>query len=93
MKLIECPLNGVRSVQEFVCGGAVTREPLPDAPAKAWAEYVFADDNSRGTVDEWWCHVASAYWFIVRRNRSTNAVTATYTIDQYFAESTGQEKK
>ena len=73
-------------MQEFVCGGEVSHEPSPDASTSEWAEYVFVDDNSRGIVDEWWCHIASAYWFIVRRNRSSNAVIDTYTVDQYFSD-------
>ena len=85
MKLIECPLNGLRNVQEFVCAGEVTEEPEPDAPAREWASHVFLDENSTGTVDEWWCHVASAYWFIARRNRSSNAIIATFTVDDYFS--------
>jgi len=34
MKLINCPLNGPRNAQEFVCAGEVKNEPVQDADTK-----------------------------------------------------------
>ena len=89
MKLLKCPLNGIRNVQEFVCGGDVKIEPTPDAAIIDWSDFVFGEDNRSDCVAEWWCHIASGYWFIVSRNRSSNAVVATFTVGEYFASDSG----
>lgn len=86
MKIIHCPLNGPRNVQEFVFGGDIVAEPEPDASTKEWSNYVFIENNLCGIVDEWWCHVASSFWFIVRRDRSNDEILATYTVQEYFKE-------
>ena len=60
MKILHCPLNGPRNIQEFVYGGEV--EPMPDQDAGSdteWTDYVFLEDNRAGLVREWWLHVAS----------------------------------
>jgi sarcosine oxidase subunit delta len=58
MKIINCPMNGPRNAQEFVCGGEVKQLPdVRDAGAQQWADYIFMENNSAGVVREWWCHV------------------------------------
>jgi sarcosine oxidase, subunit delta len=85
VKIINCPLNGPRNVQEFVCAGEVIQEPLQDAPIEAWADFVFLENNTLGVVHEWWCHVASNYWFIVTRDTASEEILATHTRDDFFA--------
>ena len=84
MKLIRCPLNGTRNLQEFVFGGDVVAEPEPDAAESDWSNHVFLEANLNGVVDEWWCHVATSYWFIARRDRASDEFIATWTTDEYF---------
>ena len=70
MKIMTCPLNGPRNISEFVCAGEVQREPDPNRCSDAeWADYVFLHENDAGVVQEWWCHVPTAYWFIAERTR------------------------
>ena len=85
MKIIDCPLNGPRNAQEFICGDEVTQEPSQDAAIDDWADFVFLESNLQGVVHEWWCHVASSYWFIVTRNTATEEIVATYRADEFLA--------
>jgi sarcosine oxidase subunit delta len=85
MKIINCPLNGPRNAQEFVYGGEVELEPETDASTRQWSNFVFLEDNLAGIVDEWWCHSASSYWFIIRRNRTSDEIIATITTKDYFS--------
>ncbi len=83
MKLMRCPLNGRRNISEFRYGGEVV--PHPDASActdAQWADYVFMEENSAGMVREWWCHVASGYWFIAERNTVTDEIERTYPSEE-----------
>ena len=84
MKVIKCPLNGPRNAQEFAYGGDVANEPDPDASVTEWSRYAFLEENLCGVVDEWWCHTASSYWFIARRDRSTDNFIETYSVRDYF---------
>ncbi len=99
MKIMNCPLNGPRNITEFTSQGEV--EPMPDPDAAddaAWADRVWFANNEAGVVREWWCHTATAYWFIAERNTVTaywfiaerNTVTdeilRSYTADQVFGE-------
>ena len=79
MKILDCPLNGPRNISEFTYGGEVHAMPDPDqVSARDWAEYVFFDDNPAGIVVEWWCHTATAYWFVAERCTLTDRVLRTY---------------
>jgi sarcosine oxidase subunit delta len=83
MKLLRCPLNGVRPVSEFVCGGEVRPMPDPDTCTDAqWTDYVFNRSGVPGMKREWWCHVASGYWFIAERDTSIDRVLDTYSVDE-----------
>ncbi len=84
MKIINCPLNGPRNAQEFVCGGEVKLPPDQhsfgqNTDSQQWVDYIFMEENLRGVVTEWWCHVASGYWFIAERNTITDIIVRTYT--------------
>jgi len=83
MKIITCPLNGPRNASEFVCAGPLKRPPPAADPAdpsgdRAWADYLFGEDNRAGVVFEWWCHIPSSYWFIVERDTRTEKIIGTY---------------
>jgi sarcosine oxidase subunit delta len=83
MKLINCPLNGPRNAQEFICGGEVKTTPSHyDANVRDWADYIFMENNPRGVIREWWCHVASGYWFIAERNTISDTFISTYPVDE-----------
>jgi sarcosine oxidase, subunit delta len=86
MKLMRCPLNGLRNISEFVWLGEVKDMPNPDACSDAeWADYVFLENNVAGIVDEWWVHAPSNMFFIAQRNTLTDEVIATMTWDEYKA--------
>jgi len=85
VKIIVCPLNGPRNAEEFVCAGEVRREPPQDAGIGTWADYVFLENNPRGVVHEWWCHVASSYWFVVTRDTQTEQIITTCSAADFFA--------
>ena len=91
MKVINCPLNGPRNAQEFVCGGEVKRPPAPDATGQGpevrqWADYIFLEENLQGVVREWWCHVASGYWFIAERDTASDTFLRTYTCQELIGQ-------
>ena len=62
---------------------------MPD-PATAsdaeWAQHVFLQDNAAGVVREWWCHVATAYWFIAERDTRTDTILKTYPAAEVFTD-------
>ncbi len=86
MKIMPCPLNGPRNITEFICHGPVKAMPAPDAPAEAWADYAFFEDNSAGPVVEWWFHIPTAYWFIAERDTMTDEIIQTWTVDAFRGE-------
>ena len=87
MKIMPCPLNGPRNIQEFVCAGPVEPHPDPNrCTDEEWAAYVWLEENEAGLVREWWCHVATSYWFIAERNTVTDEILATYPASQVFSE-------
>ncbi len=87
MKIMPCPLNGPRNIQEFVCAGPVEPHPDPNRCSdEEWSAYVWLEENVAGLVREWWCHVATSYWFIAERNTVTDEILATYPAGQVFSE-------
>ncbi len=87
MKIMPCPLNGPRNIQEFICAGTVELHPDPNRCSDdEWTEFVWMEENLDGVVREWWCHVATAYWFIAERNTVTDEILATYPADRVFSE-------
>ena len=84
MKLMRCPLNGWRGVDEFAYGGEVTEMPDPDGCSdEAWSAYVFLRENVCGPVAEWWCHLPTALWFVALRDTGSGEVIETFTVTQW----------
>jgi len=78
MKIMVCPLNGPRPVMEFAYGGEVRVGPDPDTCSDAeWSAHVFNRSGSPGVKYEWWCHIASGFWFIALRDTARDVVLAT----------------
>lgn len=79
MKLLRCPLNGVRPIEEFAYGGEVRRVPNPDVCSDAqWSDHVFNRNGAPAVKREWWYHVPSGYWFIAERDTASDVVLETY---------------
>ena len=79
MKILECPINGPRPIQEFQFGGEV-RE-MPDTASvsdEQWAAYVFNRRGEPGLKKEWWYHQPSGIWFIAERDTIKDEVLRTY---------------
>ncbi len=86
MKTINCPINGVRPLQEFQYGGELRTMPDPAATAdEAWADYVFNRGGEPGVKREWWYHLPSGVWFIAERDNRSDEFLRTYL---YTAETT-----
>ncbi len=87
MKIMNCPLNGPRNIQEFVCAGTVQEHPEPNRCSdEEWTDFVFMEENRAGVVREWWCHVATAYWFIAERDTVADEIVTTYPASTVFTE-------
>jgi sarcosine oxidase subunit delta len=85
MKLMPCPLNGLRNISEFICGGEVVSMPDPISGSDHdWADYLFIENNIKGHVREWWMHVPTSYWFIAERNTETEEIIKTYPVNELF---------
>ena len=79
MKILTCPINGPRPIQEFRYGGEVREMPEPAACTdEQWADYVFNRDGSPGVKREWWYHLASNVWFVAERDVVTDEIGRTY---------------
>ena len=90
MKIMHCPLNGPRNIDEFLYGGTVGSMPDPAVVSdEAWAEYLFIENNTRGLVREWWYHVPTSYWFIAERDTSTDQIVKTYPTSEVFGAAAG----
>ena len=79
MKLLKCPVNGVRPIQEFAYGGVL--RPMPDpkqASDQEWANYVFNRAGEPGIKKEWWYHISSGTWFIAERDTLNDEIIRTY---------------
>ncbi len=85
MKLLNCPLNGPRNIAEFTYGGELHAMPDPAACSdRDWAHYLYFPDNAAGVVVEWWCHTATAYWFLAERNTVTDEIVRTFPAAEVF---------
>jgi sarcosine oxidase subunit delta len=79
MKQLTCPINGTRSITEFIYGGEFRIMPNPQSVSDTtWAAYVFHRNGAPGTKQEWWCHSPSNTWFIAERNTLTDEILRTY---------------
>ena len=83
MKLMHCPINGWRPIQEFSYGGTFRlMPPPPNCTDQQWANYVFNRDGAAGIKKEWWYHLASGVWFIAERNTLTDEILRTYLFQE-----------
>lgn len=79
MKLLRCPVNGLRPVSEFQYAGEIRPMPDPDTCSDAeWTDYVFNRNGAPGIKKEWWLHLSSGTWFVAERNTATDEVRRTY---------------
>ena len=79
MKLLRCPVNGLRPVSEFRCYGEVRPMPDPAICSDAeWADYVFNRNGAPGVKREWWLHLPSGVWFIAERDTAIDRVSRTF---------------
>ena len=84
MKLLRCPLNGPRPLQEFLFGGEVRTMPDPATATDAeWADYVFNRQGEPGVRREWWYHLPSGTWFIAERDNLKDEFLRTYLHDDH----------
>ena len=83
MKILHCPVNGPRPIQEFTFGGEVRAMPDPGGVSDAqWADYIFNRDGQPGVKREWWYHIASSTWFIAERDNVSDQILRTYLFGQ-----------
>lgn len=78
MKLIPCPLNGLRPADEFIYAGEVRPAPQPQCTDAEWARHVFHRSGVPGIKQEWWCHTPSGYWFIAERDTTTDEILRSF---------------
>lgn len=79
MKLMTCPINGMRPVSEFAYAGEVRQMPDPDTCSDtAWSDYVFNRSGVPGIKREWWCHTPSGVWFIAERDTASDVILRTF---------------
>ena len=79
MKLMPCPVNGLRPVQEFAFGGEYRQMPDPaQVTDEQWADYVFNRDGEPAVKKEWWYHLSSGVWFIAERDNQSDRIVRTY---------------
>jgi sarcosine oxidase subunit delta len=91
MKLLRCPVNGLRPVQEFAFGGQVRPMPDPAAASDAvWADYVFNRSGEPGVQREWWYHLASGTWLIAERDTNKDEFLRTYLPGELAGELAGE---
>ena len=79
MKILTCPMNGPRNIDEFQSFGPVREALDPEAASDAdWARHLFRAETRPGVVLEWWRHVPSNHFFLAERDIVTNAVLRTF---------------
>ena len=79
MKIINCPINGPRPLQEFQYGGEVRAMPNPESASDTeWTDYLFNRNGEPGIIREWWYHLASGTWFVAERDLVKDVFLRTY---------------
>lgn len=95
MIILSCPWCGVRSEQEFSCGGQshIERPSQPAAASDAeWAAYLYERENPRGLHRERWRHTDGCrQWFNVLRDTVTHEVLAVYRMGEAGPDLPGEE--
>lgn len=83
MKILTCPINGPRPLQEFVYGGEYRPEPDPaQTDDTAWGCYVFNRAGEPGVKIEWWYHLASGTWFLAERDTLRDQIVRTFLYEE-----------
>lgn len=83
MKILTCPLNGPRPIQEFQFGGQLRELPdMDSASDQEWADHVFLRDGAPGRQIEWWYHTPSGTWFLAERDTRTDSIERTFLYPQ-----------
>ena len=86
MKLLSCPINGLRPLQEFVFGGELRSMPDPVTSSDSqWADYLFNRQGEPGVRREWWYHLPSGTWLIAERDNLKDDFIRTYLPDTLAA--------
>jgi sarcosine oxidase subunit delta len=81
MKILKCPINGPRPIQEFIFGGEYRPMPDPNNTSnETWADYVFNRAGEPGIKREWWYHLASGTWFIAEHDTVKDVFIKTYLL-------------
>lgn len=79
MKILTCPMNGPRNIDEFQYLGPLRTSPDPEATSdRDWARHLFRAENRPGLMVEWWRHRPSNYVFLAERHTVTNQVLRTF---------------
>jgi sarcosine oxidase, subunit delta len=79
VKILNCPINGPRPLQEFAYGGEVRNMPDPaSASDEAWTDYLFNRAGEPGIAREWWYHLPSGTWFVAERDIVKDEFLRTY---------------
>jgi sarcosine oxidase subunit delta len=81
MKVMSCPIHGVRPISEFLYWGECRAVPDAGVTDELWMDYVFNRDGAPGVKKEWWYHIASGTWFIAERDTLSDEVRQTYLFD------------
>ena len=85
MKMMPCPVNGLRNISEFLYGGEVKDMPDPISGSdREWSEYIFIENNINGIVKEWWMHIPTSTWFIAERCTTTDEVKNTFLPSELY---------
>ncbi len=62
MKILTCPMNGPRNINEFQSFGPLKVNPDPNTTSDGdWAVHLFRANNSRGVITEWWRREYNAF--------------------------------
>jgi sarcosine oxidase subunit delta len=88
MKIMTCPMNGPRNIDEFQSFGPVreTLDPATTADAD-WSRHLFRAENRKGVVVEWWRHQPSNYFFLAERDLVSNEIIRTFDASQRSGQS------
>ena len=81
MKLLTCPMNGPRPIDEFQYLGPWREIPDPEAASDAeWSAYLFRAGTLPGPEIECWRHAPSNFVFLAERDTRTDTVLRTFPV-------------
>ncbi len=77
MQIFRCPFCGPRDETEFHYAGEPKPRPEPASRVgdAEWAEYLWFNDNPKGTSREVWLHLACMEMFVMTRDTMANATS------------------